>query len=112
MVVFALMPWPALAQQAAVEASAAWVRRAPPDAMMLDASKVNVVLGLDGVQTTLPRVPEGGVCPSTGGWHYDSDATPTQVILCPTSCDTAQEAVRSAGGASVDVQFGCDSLLI
>ena len=84
----------------------------PPDAMMLDASKVNVVLGLDGVQTTLPRVPEGGVCPSTGGWHYDSDATPTQVILCPTSCDTAQEAVRSAGGASVDVQFGCDSLLI
>ena len=35
MVVFALMPWPALAQHAAVEASAAWVRRAPPDAMML-----------------------------------------------------------------------------
>lgn len=84
----------------------------PPDAMMLDPGKVNVVLSLDGAASTLRRVPEGMSCPAEGGWRYDADASPTKVILCPASCDAAQAAVTTAGGAGVDVQFGCDSLLI
>lgn len=59
-----------------------------------------------GKKTVLPNRSGAGSCDAAGGWYYDvspsSGATPTRVILCPTSCDV----VKTAGG-QVDVVIGC-----
>jgi hypothetical protein len=36
---------------------------------------------------------------------------PTEVILCPTSCEAARDALGPPG-TGLDVQFGCESILI
>ena len=83
----------------------------PPDGMVLDPAKVNVVLNADSV-TNYAKVPSAGDCGAEGGWYYDNEDSPSQVILCPASCDDAQAQLRESGTAEIGVQFGCDSLLI
>lgn len=85
---------------------------APPDGMMLDATKVNVILSGSAASSLLPKVADAAACGPAGGWYYDDDDAPTQVILCPDSCEDANELVRDEGAAGVEVQFGCDTLFI
>ena len=85
---------------------------APPMGMTLDPAKVNVVLSTDSDEATFRKVDGMSSCGTFGGWYYDDDAAPTQVLLCPESCDMAQRALRENGAANISVQFGCDSLLI
>ena len=84
----------------------------PPDGMTLDPTKVNVVLNADGSTTDYFKVPSASECGAEGGWYYDNEDSPTEVILCPTSCDDAQLQLRDAGSAEIGLRFGCDSLLI
>lgn len=84
----------------------------PPDGMMIDADKVNVILSGSMASSVLPKVADAAACGPAGGWYYDDDDAPTQVILCPDSCDDANELVRDEGAAGVEVQFGCDTLFI
>jgi hypothetical protein len=83
----------------------------PPDGMILDPSRVNVILTatMGGTRTVLGKVRDAAACGAAGGWYYDNDSNPMRVILCPTSCERAQATVRS-GGASIAVQFGCSSI--
>jgi len=37
------------------------------------------------------------------GWYYDDPKSPTQVVLCPKTC----ERVSAASEAKMDVAFGC-----
>lgn len=83
----------------------------PPDGMILDPSKVNVVLSADADTTSYAKVPSAADC-AEGGWYYDNEDSPSQVILCPASCEDAQLQLRESGTAEIGVQFGCDSLLI
>jgi hypothetical protein len=59
-----------------------------------------------GKKTLLPNRAGAASCDAGGGWYYDvppaGGATPTKVVLCPTSCD----AVKAAGG-QIDVVVGC-----
>ncbi len=86
---------------------------APPDGMTLDPNKVNVSLTSAGMATDLRKVPGGAAaCGPAGGWYYDNDAAPTQVLLCPATCDVARGLFEREGDVDVEVAFGCDSVLI
>jgi hypothetical protein len=85
---------------------------APPEGMTLNPARVNVVVRVGAVTDYLGRVADEAHCDATrGGWYYDDATAPTQILLCPTSCTDAQERVVGPD-AGLDVQFGCDSMLI
>ena len=84
----------------------------PPDGMMLNPSKVNVFLEADGDAQPFFKVTDESACGALGGWYYDDDTSPTEVNLCPASCEMAQDVLREAGAANISGQFGCDTLLI
>ncbi|AKT37709.1 vWA domain-containing protein [Chondromyces crocatus] len=80
----------------------------PPLGEMLDLYKVAVSFtGSNGVTTELPRVNNATLCGNGPGWYFDKpiDSTPppTQIALCPNSCETA----RSNSSVQLKVLFGC-----
>lgn len=84
----------------------------PPPGMTFQMGRVNVIVRGAADTTVVPYVRDPGACDATrGGWYYDSSSSPTQIILCPLSCDLAQHEVVGTGTA-LDVQFGCDSIVI
>ena len=46
-------------------------------------------------------------CGANGGWYYDNVQAPTQIVLCPATCDYVQMSVEG----SVSVKFGCKTLI-
>ena len=82
----------------------------PPEGMFFQPDQVNVRIRTSGAgDLTIGRVPNAAACGVRGGWYYDNETEPTQVILCPTSCDRARVEVRTPG-AGLDVSFGCDTI--
>lgn len=83
----------------------------PPVGEMLDLNRVNVRFTPAGAPsgTVFPYVgtPDGAEC-GMGGWYYDDVTSPTRIILCPSSCN----AVTSSSGGRVDVELGCQTLII
>jgi hypothetical protein len=80
-----------------------------PQQGMLDPTKVNVGIVAQNGTVGLFKVADANAC-KQGGWYYDNDANPTQVILCPASCDEAQTLVGKGGG-KIEVQFGCATII-
>ena len=75
----------------------------PPDGMMLDVDKVNVLYTpSSGAQVALTY---DTTCANGQGWHYDDAHNPTKVELCTTTCTTVQQDK----GAVVDILFGCQT---
>ncbi len=74
----------------------------------LDFDKVNVDIELGGETTPIPKV-EGveGCAEVDDGWYYDDEDAPSQILLCPMTCDSVQ-GDESAG---IDVKFGCQTLI-
>lgn len=66
-------------------------------------SEVNVELTVGGGTTTIPR---NDGCDGPG-WTYDDPSDPTQIILCPESC----EALRSDPESRLDVVLGCQTIV-
>ncbi len=55
------------------------------------------------ISTTIVPVADAASCDlATGGWYYDDPVTPTEILLCPVSCDDFK-----AGGVDVDVILNC-----
>jgi hypothetical protein len=79
----------------------------PPDGQTLDPRNVNVrhLEGGVGPGETLAHVESSADCSGAGGWYYDDNATPTYIILCPTTCSDVQ--IDSA--ASIQVELGCQT---
>lgn len=73
----------------------------------LDPSLVNVqiTVGANGTPMDIGKVNDASACPAAGGWYYDNNAKPTQIVLCPQSCDPLKMNV----GSSVEVLYGCAS---
>ncbi|MBW2536729.1 MAG: hypothetical protein JRI55_34910 [Deltaproteobacteria bacterium] len=72
----------------------------------IDFDRVNVTL-IDPDNTadrvTLPYVGDIASChPTEGGWYYDNVATPTKILLCPSSC----EHVRITDW-NIEIELGC-----
>lgn len=81
---------------------------APPDGSVLDPRRVNVVIQ-GSTEALLGKVSGATSCGAAGGWHYDNEARPTRVVLCPASCERANAELR-AGMARIEVRFGCLSI--
>jgi hypothetical protein len=82
----------------------------PPSGSFFDRSRINVFVDTGDGATRVGKVAGPDACDERGGWYYDDEAAPTQVILCPTTC----ESVQAAPGETrrVDVQFGCQTIPI
>jgi hypothetical protein len=81
----------------------------PPDGSALDSSRVNIVFtSSSGGEETLPNVGSFSRCGPTGGWYYDMPMDPTQIYLCPASCDR----VSADLGGAVNIAFGCATVVI
>lgn len=87
-----------------------WVIPPPPAGSSFDPTKVNV--SIDNVTighvaaTDAGSDPCGGVTQSA--WYYDSETSPTKVLLCPTTCDT----VKAETSPTIGVVFGCDTVQV
>lgn len=78
---------------------------------MIDFGAVNVALKSGDEQTLIPKVGGAADCGDSPGWYYDDETTPTQVILCPLSCTDAQGLAGPGKTGSVEVLFGCETIL-
>lgn len=82
----------------------------PPGGEMIDYTRVNVGFAPNpgGPEEVIPNVPGGlADCGPSGGWYYDDPTAPTQILLCPATCDRVQ---MSADG-SITVKFGCSTIV-
>jgi hypothetical protein len=69
----------------------------------LVVDRVNVVLvGEDGVRSTLPNVDNAAACAGGEGWYYNNPLAPTSVELCAAAC------IGASG--SVELEFGCNTV--
>jgi hypothetical protein len=74
----------------------------------LDPDRVNFVYqDAAGNSQTIARVAGDSACTQSGGWYYDSPSDPTQIILCPQTCDIL---VADQDG-DVEIQFGCATVV-
>ena len=80
----------------------------PPAGESFDATKVNLELSIDEqASVTIGKVSTADDCTDeNGGWHYDNEDNPTQIVMCPSTCD----AVESASSASMSIKLGCTSI--
>ena len=82
----------------------------PPEGQNLDFGRVNVALQATagGPVETIPNVPGGAAaCGPGGGWHYDDPGAPTQIVLCPATCDL----VQANGQAVITIKLGCATVV-
>lgn len=82
-----------------------------PSMGSIDYGKVNVKLVSDGSGDFIVFVKEAATCAATGGWYYDDPAKPAKVMLCPASCDEAQKAVGPGKAGSIEILFGCETIV-
>ncbi len=74
------------------------------DAGIVDPDKIEVQYtpGSGAVQK-LQKVANAGACGAGDGWHYDNNANPTTIILCPATCTK----VTNDAKAKIDIVLGC-----
>lgn len=74
----------------------------------LDPALVNVVHTPDGGSPTmLPQAAQAAACGADPGWYYDHPNDPVKIHLCPASCD----AVEQDPNATIEVAFGCPTVV-
>jgi hypothetical protein len=83
----------------------------PPQGEELDIDKVNVDLVSGDDVTVVPNVGDPAGCGGGDGWYYDDPASPANVVLCPASCEQAQELAGPNQPGKVEVRFGCDTVV-
>jgi hypothetical protein len=78
-----------------------------PKSGSVNFSEVNVEFTASGGKSTIvPQVADKGHCPSSGdAWYYDNPSSPTEILLCTSTCGTV-----SAGG-ELDVLSGCQTVV-
>jgi hypothetical protein len=67
---------------------------------------VRVTIGGAGVPARIGKVSDASACGALGGWYYDDNGKPTQIILCRETCDP----VRATPDSRVQILYGCPSL--
>jgi hypothetical protein len=70
-----------------------------------NVNRVNVSLGSGGSSQLLPRVLGSAGCEDTNSWYYDDNDSPTRIVLCPSTCELAQEST------TLDIALGCPTAL-
>jgi len=81
----------------------------PPGGETLDTDKVNVIFTPSGgTAITIPRVDSQADCGDADGWYYDDPVDPSQIIVCPATCET----FTASEDGQVDLQFGCETVVL
>lgn len=63
-----------------------------------------------GVPETIFHVDNQAACdPVLGGWYYDDNNSPKNIILCPVSCNKVSAAPE---GSKINILFGCKTEVI
>jgi len=75
-----------------------------------DYKKVNVEwTPPGGSPEILPYVESPAQCPANGpGWYYNDVNDPTQILLCPYSCDEVEAA---SDGGQIRIVLGCETFV-
>jgi hypothetical protein len=61
-----------------------------------------------GAEEIIYKVGGAAACdPNLGGWYYDNPNNPTEIILCPKSC----EAIGGSKG-NIRIELGCTTIEI
>ena len=60
----------------------------------------------DGAEEAIGQVAGAASC-GAGGWYYDDPVSPTQIELCPQTC----ELVQADAGAELGIVLGCKTVL-
>ena len=81
----------------------------PPPGEELNYGQVNVSYTPGGgTAETIPKVMDAASCPASGlAWYYDNNAAPTQILLCPATCDALSQDTEG----SVEIVLGCDTVV-
>jgi hypothetical protein len=82
-----------------------WKIPAPPAGQVFNPEKVNVrFTAQGGAPQDFGYVNTQADCAhASNAWYFDDVNQPTQVLVCPTTCDM----LKASQGAEVDVSFGC-----
>jgi hypothetical protein len=86
----------------------AWPIPDPPDGETFDRDKVNVRFeATEAFEQGVGRVPTESDCALyQGGWFYDDPAAPTQIRVCPDTCDI----IKKTNDAQIDILLGCETV--
>lgn len=83
---------------------------APPTGTVFDPTRTNVLYSSSAIGTFgMARAASRSACstaPEGWAWHYDDEASPNSISLCPNACAT----IRSDPAARVDLEFGCPTV--
>ncbi len=91
-----------------VAIACSWLIPEPPEGEVFDPNMVNMEIDIDGDVTEIGYVEDPSLCSSVEhGWYYDDPANPTEIFVCPQTCDMFQEAVDTA---QVTIIFGCETI--
>lgn len=74
---------------------------------VIDPKRVNVSYSTGGASETIAQVSAAPDCDSSGGWYYDNPTAPTQIELCPASCDD----VQGNADAIIEIVLGCETVV-
>jgi hypothetical protein len=91
-----------------VAMACSWAIPEPPEDEVFDPDMVNVEVEIDGVTMDIGYVEDPGLCGSVEhGWYYDDPGNPTEVIVCPQTCELIQGALDTV---QVSIVFGCETI--
>jgi hypothetical protein len=76
----------------------------------VDPNLVNLTYreSADGEPETIPQVPNEAACDDSGGWYYDDPAMPTEIHLCPATCEAVQ---GGPAGGKLEIVLGCATVV-
>jgi hypothetical protein len=81
-----------------------WKIPPTPGGQQFDPQKVNVSFTpKGGPSQDFGHVAQADCSRASNAWYFDDPNQPTQVFVCPTTCDM----LKASTGAEVDVSFGC-----
>jgi hypothetical protein len=86
-----------------------WNIPPPPNGQRLDPTKVNLQFTAGGATPQqIVKVPSASDCAAAGnGWYFDDPNNPTQVLVCPQTCDM----LKASTDGQVDLLLGCESIV-
>lgn len=75
-----------------------------------DYNAVNVQYkpGNGGAPVIFPKVNDLQSCPQNGNaWYYDNNQAPTQIVMCPATCDL----LKADAMGQIDIVLGCQTIV-
>jgi hypothetical protein len=80
-----------------------WPMPDAPPGREIDPSSVELELTIDGAPIVPTQFEPYACAPHQHGWFFDDVDEPSQIVVCPATCD----ALATAGSADLDIQVGC-----